>query len=120
MVQVSLQFDPAVVLMSWKSLGKLVCHVKDRPRLLGNGCHGYHDIVRELCNTMLVKGREAVEATTGGVSYCSLNFSFLKHKDFMHLFMYLYIIILQDNSNCTIYMYMVGIIIVMYMYILLF
>lgn len=77
-VQVSLQFDPAVVLMSWKSLGKLVCHVKDRPRLLGNGCHGYRDIVRELCNAMLVKGREAVEATTGGVSHCSSNFSFFK------------------------------------------
>ena len=73
-VQVSLQFDPAVVLMSWKSLGKLVCHVKDHPRLLGNGRHGYHDIVRELCNAMLVKGREAVEATTGGVSHCSSNF----------------------------------------------
>ena len=77
-VQVSLQFDPAVVLMSWKSLGKLVCHVKDRPRLLGNGCHSYRDIVRELCNAMLVKGREAVEATTGGVSHCSSNFSFFK------------------------------------------
>ena len=69
-VQVSLQFDPAVVLMSWKSLGKLVCHVKDCPRLLGNGHHGYRDIVRELCNAMLVKGREAVEVTTGGVSHC--------------------------------------------------
>lgn len=104
MVQVSLQFDPAVVLMSWKSLGKLVCHVKDRPRLLGNGRHGYHDIVRELCNAMLVKGREAVEATTGGVSQCSSNFSFLKHKDFMH-FVHVFMYTLQNNCNYTIYVH---------------
>lgn len=60
-VKLSLQFDPTLVLISWKSLGKLVCHLKDAPRLLGNKCHAYYETIQELCNAILIKGRETID-----------------------------------------------------------
>ena len=60
-VQLSLQFDPSLVLISWKSLGKLICHLKETPQLLGDRCHAYYETIQELCNAILIKGRETID-----------------------------------------------------------
>ncbi|XP_019856682.1 PREDICTED: uncharacterized protein C1orf112-like isoform X2 [Amphimedon queenslandica] len=105
-VQLSLQFDPTLLLISWKSLGKLVCHLKDAPRLLGNDCHAYYEMIQELCNAILIKGRETIDTGInnnnddgGGQSSSELANLFSRLLKLCRFFASLIVRIVQEYDN---------------------
>lgn len=65
MVDVSqfvLSFDPSLILLSWKALGKFICHMKDRAQLLDSSQLKLVSVINGMCEAMLAKSTECVNS----------------------------------------------------------
>lgn len=58
--QDTIHFDPSLVLLAWKALGKLVCRLKDHTHQLDDTAWSIHDIVKGTCDAMKTKSRECL------------------------------------------------------------
>lgn len=60
MAQDTIHFDPSLVLLAWKALGKFVCRLKDHTHQFDDTAWSIHDIVKATCDAMKTKSRECL------------------------------------------------------------
>ena len=64
MARLVLKFDPSLILLAWKALGKLICRLKDHTHILtGNGL-SLDAMATDICEAMRSKSEECVKSAS--------------------------------------------------------
>ena len=62
--QISLHFDPSLILLTWKAVGKLVCRLRDHTHCPSDNEWSLSSVVCGICDAMKQKSRECVKCAS--------------------------------------------------------
>lgn len=62
--QISLHFDPSLILLTWKAVGKLVCRLREHTHSLSDNEWSLSSVVCGICDAMKQKSQECVKCAS--------------------------------------------------------
>ena len=61
------------MILAWKALGKLVCHLKDHTHLYGEGQWSLEGVIGGMCEALVTKSEECVTSASQNNEVCIVN-----------------------------------------------